>query len=1040
MNHKKSIRKKYKLFGLCLCLLLHLTAFAQESTVRKMEGKVTDQWGQPLVGVQLTSENGKNGTSTDYAGKFVLEVNDGSKYVRVEKSGLLSQEIVCAPNSSLSLKLLPDIHGVDEMVDLGYTSLRRGALSGSVATVRGTELERAPIANLSMSFAGRFPGLITQETSSELSRANTSFYVRGVSAARGNGPLAMIDGIITSYNANQTLEYISANEIESISVLKDAASQAMYGTLGANGILVIRTKRGQKGPLRIAATIDQAVQETTTKPTIFSSAEYARLRNQAAANDGTDPLFTDEEIGHFESGDSPLLYPNNNWYDYFMKDRSSMQRIGFNVNGGNDKITFYSNVNFMHQAGIFHTDQPEYRTDPYELWVNYRSNVDMKLNNYLSAFVRLAGNVKREHTPGVGVASVYSSIFQLPPTMYGPITPDVFNPETGLVADSSGQVLTTQLITDPTYGQLNRSGYVNHTVTNITSQFGLNMDLDFLTKGLKATGIFAYQTNSVGSLSTLQKYARWQRDLQQEDELVFIRKGTQANEPLKYSKGSSHYYHLTYNGVLNYQRSFGLHAVSGTAYAYYQNLTKANTNSPDLLPYNRFSSGLDANYAYDNRYFLRAVMSYSGSEQFAPENRYTFVPAFSAAWTASNESFLANNATLTNLHLRAAWGKTANDLSGLARYSYLDNITVSGGGPLGYLQYQITENSFGNPALAAEISTKANLGLDIGLFHALNFSVDVFKERMENMVIDAISTIPAYQGIPLDNYPSINGGVFENKGYELTLDYHRAINQNLQFSVGGSLSHMKNKVISIGESERAEDYAYRFRSEGFAYGQAFGYLVDYSNGNGYFNSQEELDNNPIAYTNIDPRVGDLKFVDLNGDGELDEKDYAPLGTGTIPEYVYSFFGDLHYKGWDLHVLFQGLGNYARLMSGIGIWETNYDGVFTSLHAHAWTPERYANGEEITYPALSTQATSSQVNSSFNVFNRSYLRLKNVELGYTLSGRAAQLIGAKQVRFKLSGQNLLTWHQMNTDDFGPEGGGLTAIPVYRVYNIGVNLYF
>ncbi|GAA4799183.1 TonB-dependent receptor [Olivibacter ginsenosidimutans] len=1021
-------------------MLLHVVSFAQEEGISvKLKGKITDQWGKSLVGVAITSENGKSGTSTDYEGAFELEVDDGSKAVRIEKNGLISQQIPCTPNEHISVKLQPDVHRLDEMVGLGYSVMRRGALSGAVASVRGEELERAPVANLSMSFAGRFPGLITQEASSELSRANTTLYVRGVSAARANGPLAMIDGIITSYNANQTLEYISANEIESISVLKDAASQAMYGTLGANGILVITTKRGQKGPLRMSTTLDQAVQQVSTKPTFISAATYAELRNQAAINDGVSPFFTDEEIGHFRNGDIPQLYPNNNWYDYYMKDLSTMQRVGVNVNGGNDKITFYSNVNFMHQAGIYHTDQPDYRTDPYNLWVNYRSNVDMKLNSYLSAFVRLAGNVKREHTPGSSVANVYSSIFQLPPTMYGPVTPDVFDQTTGQLSDSSGQVLTTQLIGSPTYGQLNRSGYVNHTVTNITSQFGLNMDLSFLTKGLKATGIFAYQTNSVGSLSTLQNYERWQRDPQKQNELVFIRKGEDTNSPLAYSKSHSHYYHLTYNGVLNYQRSFGLHELSGTAYAYYQNLTKANTNSPDLLPYNRFSSGLDANYGYDNRYFLRAVTSYSGSEQFAPDHRYTFLPAFSAAWTVSNETFLADSRILTNLHLRAAWGKTANDLSGLARYSYLDDIELSSGGPLSYLKYQINEKSFGNPNLSAEISTKTNLGLDIGFFQALNLSVDVFKERMENMVIDAISTIPAYQGIPLDSYPSINGGVFENKGYELTLDYHRAINKDLQFTVGGSISHMKNKVISIDEAMRAEDYAYRYQAEGFAYGQAFGYLVDYSNGNGYFNSSEELNSNQIKY-NVAPRVGDLKFIDFNGDGELDDKDYAPLGTGAIPEYVYSFYGGLDYKGFDLHILFQGLGKYARFMSGLGVWETNYDGVFTALHEHAWTPERYANGEEISYPALSTRTSSSQVNSSFNVFDRSYLRLKNVEIGYTLSGRAAQVIGAQKIRFKLSGQNLLTWHHMKTDDFGPEGGGYSTIPVYRVYNVGVNLYF
>ncbi|MGK6350059.1 SusC/RagA family TonB-linked outer membrane protein [Parapedobacter sp. DT-150] len=1032
------LNKIYALCCLMMCLL-RIDATAQDETVVTVTGQVQDQWGKPVVGAIITSANGKNGSSTAYDGQYTIDITDESDALLISATYYKTQRIAIGDSRKVDAVLEDDIHGTDEQVELGYSVIRRGALSGSVASVDGSVLERSPVANLRMSFAGRFPGLITQEATSELSRANTSLYVRGVSAARGSSPLAMIDGIITSYNANQTLEYISANEIESISILKDAASQAMYGTLGANGIIVIKTKRGRKGPLNVSATLDHAVQQMTTRPTFIGSAEYAALRNQAAANNGLSPFFTEEDIAHFRSGDSPELYPSNDWYRYFMKDLSNMQRVGVNVTGGNDRITFYSNANFMRQGGIYNTDQPEYKTDPVNLWVNYRSNVDMKLNDYLSAFVRLAGNVKRERTPGSSVADVYGSIFELPPTMYGPFTPTVIDPETGQPTPSSDQVLTTQLIGEPTYGRLNRSGYRNHTVTNITSQFGLNADLGFFTKGLTLTGLFAYQTNSVGSLNTLQDYERWQRRSENTTELEFFRKTENTNSPLAYSKGHSHYYHLTYNGVLSYQRTFGVHEVSGTAYAYFQNLTKANTNSPDLLPYNRLSTGIDANYGYDNRYFVRAVLGYSGSEQYAPHKRYTATPAFSAAWAISNEGFLAGNNVVTNLRLRAAWGKTANDQSGLARYSYLDDIEAAAGGSIPYLQYLILEHGFGNPDLAAEIATKTNLGLDVGLFNAFSLSVDVFKEKMENMVIDAANTIPSYQGIPLNSYPSINGGVFENQGYEVALDYQKALNQHTRFTLGGMLSYNDSEVVFVDEAIRTEDYAYRYRSQGFAYGQAFGYLVDYSNGNGYFNTQTELDNNTVEY-NIDPRLGDLKFIDLNGDGLLDDKDQAPLGSGAIPQYIYSFYGGLTYKGFDVNVLFQGLGGYSRFMSGIGVWENDLDGIFTSLHQQAWTPERYENGEEITYPALSTGASSSHVNSSFNVYDRSYLRLKNVDLGYTLTGNAAGALGAHKIRVHLSGQNLLTWDHMKTADFGPEGEGFRAIPVYRVYNVGVNLFF
>lgn len=1023
-----------------LCMLFYLQSshlIAQEA-LTTISGKVINELGQPIPGVLINSASGDQGTYTDFEGNYTISLPTSEEFLLFEARGFANKRVQIEDGLDIDLELAFDSHGQDDVVSMGYGTQSKRALTGSVATVSGEELERSPVANLSQTFSGRFAGLTTQETFSELSRASTDLFVRGISGARQNGPLVVIDGIPVSYNSNQILEYISANEIDTITVLKDASTQAIYGIQGANGVIVITTKRGRKGPLQVKARLDHSVQEVTTKPMYYPAAEYAQMRNQAAFNDGfgDEYLFTNNEIEEFQNGNNPN-YPSNDWYSRFVKDYATMQRVGVNVTGGNEKVQFFSNVNFMHQGGQFKTEQTKYDPNPKNIWVNFRSNVGMKFNELLSSFVRLSGNIKREHTPGVGNQSIYSSIFQIPPTMFGPVIPDLT--ADGEPFPGAGQVVTTERVSSPTYGMLNRSGYYNHTVTNIASQFGLDLDMDFLTDGLNLSGVFAYQTNSVGSLGTTQNYERWLRT-DDFNELGFVKKGSEQNTPLAYGKGHQYYYHLSYNTALNYQRQFGASKVSGMAYMFYQNLTKADNSSPGLLPYNRISSGIEGNYAFDDRYLLKLVVGYSGSEQYARNVRYTTTPAVAGAWIVSNESFTSSATWLSNLKLRASYGKTANDQSGIARYAYLDNVTASRGGPIPYLQYMVNENQVGNPNIAAEISTKTNLGLDLGLFNSLSLSVDVFDERMDNMIVSALATIPAYQGIPLGNYPQVNGGQFENKGFEIVANYRKVFSQNFSAFVGGMFGYNKNKIINWNEAERTDDYVFRKREEGYSFGQEFGYLVDYSNGNGFFNSEAELEASNLTYAFGVPRVGDLIYQDLNSDGKIDERDYAPIGNGVIPRTTYALSGGLTYRNFDLNFLFQGVGNYSSMIGGTGIWETEYDGIFGSIHQDAWTAERYANDQIISWPALSLAKSVNHEPSDFVNFDRSYIRLKNLEIGYTLPLTVSKIFRSEHAKVLLSGQNLLTWDKMKTSDFGPEGGGYSGFPVYKVYNLGLSVTF
>ncbi len=1020
-----------------------VSLLAQNEPAFTVKGTVVNAFDANLSAIKVATINGHNEALTNRKGEFVLPVTDGSQSLIVTARGYLNSVVAITADSdeTYTIRLEKDINFRDEMVDLGYTSQRRQALTGAVSVVTGEELERAPVANLTQTLPGRLPGLITNESFSELSRATTNLFARGVNSTRGNGPLALIDGILVSYNVGQTLEYINPTEIESVTFLKDASTQAIYGIQGSQGLLVIKTKRGVKGGLQISGRVDKSVQEATTQPIVYSSYDYAALRNQAAANDGNGDYFwyTQQQMEGYQNGSDPLLYPNHNWHDTFVKKRTAMERFSMNFTGGNEAVQFFSNINFMHQGGNFKTDQPKYDPNGNNVWVNFRSNVDMKLTNRLNGYVRLSGNVKRERTPGSSVNEVYQSIAMLPPTLNGPLTPEVINPDTGNPTESSLQVVTTDRITSPTYGMLNRSGYYKHTVTNINSQFGLDLDMGFLTEGLSANGQFVFQTNSVGHLRTGQDYERYVRTSNR-DQLIFQKKGSELNTPLAYSKSASYYYHLSYKASLDYARTFGKHSVTGMGYFFYQNLTKTDTGSPWLLPYNRVSLGVEATYGYDDKYFLKLDLGRSGSEQYSKTSRFASTPAIGAAWVVSNEEFLKGNNGLSYLKLRGSYGITATDQGGLGRYTYLDNITVSGGGRVPYLQYTVNENLTGNPFLQAEKVKKQNFGADLGLFNVINVSIDVYKERMDNMVVSAFALIPSFQGIPLQNYPQTNSGKFENSGFELSAGIDKLVSKDLEFNLGAYVSGNKNKVISINESIRTEDNTYRLRTEGFALGQQFGYLVDYSNGNGFFNTEAELNSSPLDYAMGTPRLGDLKYQDLNGDGMIDERDTAPVGSGSLPRTTYGFNGGLRYKSFDLNFLFQGMAGLENIRTGTGIFETAGDGVYGSLHQHAWTQERYESGAEILYPALSTVATVNHVASDFFLYNLAYLRLKNMEIGYTVPQHVSRLIRADKMRVLLSGQNLLTWDKMKTDDFGPEGGGFQGIPVYRVYNVGVTLTF
>lgn len=1016
----------------CLSFAYYIQA---QQVASQIEGTVKDIYGQPLSGVIISSAQGRNLGITDVSGRFVIQADKNEML----SFSLLGYKTLKYAGEEFNVVMQEDVQCLDETLYLGHTTQKRETFSGSISVAKGETLEKSLYTRLQGVMEGRLSGLLTVENSGQPASEDISLYVRGYSAMHGTGAGIVIDGIYYDNYAHDLLYRISPMDIESISVLKDGASQALYGIQGARGIIVITTKRGIKGKPKVDIMVDEILQQAITKPTFINSATYATLRNQAAYNDGlgSNYYFTDQQIEQFKAGNNSL-YPNNDWRSMFMRNISQMQRAGVSVTGGTDQVQYYTNVNLTRQGGLWKTDQTEYNSNNELYKLNVRANVDVKLNKYLSGHLNMAGNIEKRHDPfgntQSGNEQIYEALFMTPPTLYGPVTPPIYD-DAGNVIDPGGEVTVTERMDKSPYGMLNRSGYYNQTNTNIYSQFGLKLDMSFLTPGLSISGKVGYLSYITASMGTTQNYARYRRSGNW-DELSFVQQGTTENTELAYSKIVDLYSYMSYHGSIDYIRDFGKHHVKATAFSILQGFTK-NEASYD---YNRFSSGLEVQYDYDNRYAIRFDVGYSGSDQFARGCRYLTTPGVSVAYIISNEAFMKEKAPwLTLLKPRFSYALTGNDNLGLGRYAYDDRVSFAGGGSISYLQYLTQESSFGNPNLVAEKVRKANLGLDFGLFNQLSISIDLFKDKTINGVTNSTVNVPSYQGISLSMFPNTNIAKYENKGYEVELNYAKRLNKDWSVYLGGFVSYNENKVIYCGETPKGNDYAYPYRTEGFPYGQAFGYLVDYSNGNGMFNFQGEIDNSGLTYDFGTPRLGDLKYKDLTGDGIIDERDQAPIGNGDLPRYYYGISGGFQYKNFELSFLFQGVGKYSSIMNGIGVYETSYEGVFGSNHLKAWTQDRWNSDEEILYPALSTTTSTNHQASDFFLYDRSYLRLKNLEVSYSLPERFKKVLHAKDLKIVLSGQNLFTIDNMKSDDFGPEGS-YADFPTYRMYSIGVKAQF
>lgn len=1020
-------------------LVLFGSAFqANAQTDIVVKGTVKDIYGNPLPGV-VVSANHKDLYITDKNGEYTA-TTDRSDKLTFSLLGYKQAEVPAA--GKMEVVLEDDAHNLAQKVNLGYSHQYREVLSDAVSTVSGETLSKSLMPRLQGTFSGQFSGLTTIESSFEPTLEEINLYIRGLSTVHGGAAGVVIDGILYDSYSHDILYRISPEEVESVSVLKDGSSQAIYGLKGANGIIVINTKRGTPGKLKVGVNISETLQQPEWIAQCFDSYTYATLRNQAGVNDGLgqNAFYPQEAIEGFKDGSDRNLYPNTRWQDMLTRKVFNQQRIALDATGGNDNVKFYSNFNVLRQGSFFHTDPNEkFDSNPQKYRINFRSNIDIKVNSWINLWMNLAGSIVKTHAPSGGIGwtgAIYNMATYMPSTLYGPVTPTIYDDE-GNVVDAGGEVTTTTNIGGSPYGELNRVGYSNQTNTNIYGQAGIKFNLDFITPGLWAGGSVGYLSYITATQSTIQSYSRWTRD-DDWSTLAFTQHGTTINGTLNYSKGTALYGYISYKGEAGWARDFGKNHVAANAFATYQVLDDITGNIGASYDFRRAFTGLEATYDYDKRYAVKFAAGYSVSDFFPRATRWLFTPSVSAAWIASNESFIKDAVpAISLLKIRGSYGITGNDSAGTNRYDYKDQVVSSGGGLISYLGYYTNEKVYGNANLEPEKIKKANIGIDLGLFNQLQVSFDAFSEKMDNGIARSTALVPEYQGISLGAYPVTNLAKYENKGWELSVSYFKRFNADWALNLAGHLDYNKNKVIYIGESALDETYAYPLRSEGYAYGQSWGYLVDWSNGNGLFNFQDEIDNH-AEYSFGTPRVGDIKYQDLNEDGIIDDKDKAPIGNGSLPRYNFAFNAGFSYKNLEVSLLFQGVGDYKRNYQGLISNMSSYDGIYSDAHLGAWTAEKWLNDETITFPALSTKATTNNQTNDFMLRDASFLRLKNVEIAYNMPRKVCDALKASAFKVYLSGQNLFTIDDLPVDM--PVEGSYNAFPVCRMYRVGINLTF
>ena len=1040
--------KAFKLLVAAALLILGTgSAIAQNRTL-KVQGVVSDAKGETLIGAMVYVQGTSNGAMTDASGRYTISGVQPNATLVASLMGYEEQTTKVDGRTAIDFVLKEDAMVLEEAVAIGYGSQRKVTLTGSVTTTSGDALVKNSSVNLSQGLAGRVSGVIVNNRSGEPGRDDAVMYIRGRSTLGNNSPLIIIDGVP---GRGDEFSRLTGEEIESVNVLKDA-SAAIYGARSANGVILVTTKRGSAdGRPTVTFTYDYGMQQPTRLLKMADAVTFAEAYNRARAITGASAIYTEAQIEHYRTGDDPISYPNTDWFDAIIKDYSSQHKYGVSLQGGAGRVSYFLQFNGQYQDGIYVKSATNYNQ------YNVRSNIDIKVTDDFKLGLDL--NVRQQHKNYSAYPSDSYGIFYITTRRYASSAP--YYPNGYLRSGSNPAALVQDL-----------TGYDNTTYNTINTTFRGNYDLGKLAKGLSVNAVFAYDVHNNFHKNWSKNWPCYSYDeiteiYQERDSGVFTT--PTLNESM------NNYHTVTLNANINYDHEFdGGHHVTALAGIEQSNYRKDYFNAAiekydsDILD-EFFAGNADKSYYkiggyasetarrsffgrvgydYKSKYLFQALVRWDGSENFPKEHRWGVFPGASVGWRLSEEPFIKDNYPwITNLKIRGSYGEQGNDqvdaFQYLSTYEYTTSTSyraLYGNKEVNY----IIPDGVPNPNITWEVARTWNVGLDGSLWNGLlGFEFEVFATRRSNILCTRNASIPYYTGLTT-NLPDENIGIVSNKGFEIQINHENKVGHGantLRYHVTSNFMFAKNTIEYMDETPYDENHQYMNRT-GHPMGASLIYQVEGINRN-----FDDIANHPQM---AGAGLGDFYFKDLDGNGIIDSQDRLRCDLTAVPQIVFGINGDLQWKNWDLSLLLQGQARaryyYAPLTDPVS-GNIEYD---AAVNAWYCTIEKDAAGNSIVvegnpgtnYPRIASNIGNGGVyRSSYYYRNAAFLRLKNLEIGYTLPGRVfGHQVGIKNIRFYLAGYNLLTFSELKTIDPETSDEGYQTYPQVKIYNAGVKVTF
>ncbi len=1007
---------------------------AQNQQEKEVSGIVKDPQGEPLIGVTIIVKNQPTkGVITDTDGHFKIKVGL-YEILQIRYIGFKTKEIpVVTVKGVLNVVLEENTESLDEVVvTAGGVTQRKATLSGAITTVEMKTM-KMPTASISNALVGNVTGIIGRQTTGEPGRDNTEFWVRGISTFGANASaLILVDGI------ERSLDELNVEDIESFSVLKDASATAIYGSRGANGVVLITTKRGSAGKVNINFKAEYGYDTRSRTPEYIDGITYAKMANEARMTRYQDPIYSEQDLEIIARGLDPDLFPNVDWTDVILKDGASNYRGTLSVSGGGPSARYYVSGSYYNQGGMYKTNDKlnDYDTNITYKRYNYRANVDMDITKTTLFKIGIGGYLIDENKPSMSSDDIWGSISNLTPLT----VPRMYS--NGLIPTyGDGNTMNPEV-------QLTRTGYQTNWENKVETNISLEQKLDFIIPGLLFSGTFSFDNKNVNTITRSKNPELWLAERRRDAKGNLVMKRVKEASLMSQSGASSGERRYYTEAKIQYDQLVDDKHRIGGLLMYYQQERASTINSDDVkasIPYRNMALSGRLTYGYKNRYLTDFNFGYTGSENFEKGERFGFFPAISGAWVISQEPFVKDRLPwLDMFKIRYSYGEVGNDQIGSDRFPYMSFIGTSTSenwgeyGSNGVQGYRIT--TMGSSNLTWEKAKKHDLGVDVVLLdHKISATVDFFKDRRSDIFMQR-SQMPYSTGLQ-DLQPWANIGEMESKGADGQASYTNKIG-NVSFTLRGNFTYARTDVLNYDEADNALPYQ---MTKGYRLNQTRGLIAL-----GLFNDQEEIDNSP-AQTFGAYLPGDIKYKDVNGDGVIDDKDVVPLGYTTAPNLSYGFGFSLAWKDFDFNILFQGSGKCDFFIGGNSVYPFNGSETGNILTKVANPKDRWISREisgdpstenqNALLPRLSYGGNSNNYrNSTFWLRDANYLRLKSLEFGYNFPRKIVSKFFAESARIGFIGYNLFVFSSF--DWWDPEIGSSDGAkyPITKTYSLNLTVNF